>query len=113
MNAYVTLLERCGHRVVPQVRIYAVINLNDKEAGVKRLNGDELKAYAIEVGAKEAADWLNKQLKNTKWKEALHEQIGGCWMCETIGGGIAGPLLDNIELIQEATKAGWEKGEGL
>jgi len=107
MNPHVTLLERCGVEVMPHHS--GSFFVGDEYF----LTPDQLKAYALEVGAKEAADYLNEQLKNTKWKEALHEQIGGCWMCETIGGGIAGPLLNNLELIRIATKAGWGKGEGL
>ncbi len=72
--------------------------------------GDELKAYALEVGARECAGYLSG-----KTGVGIYKCREGCsfqWASFDSCGEIT-RAYSNLELIQEATKAGWEKGEGL
>jgi len=116
MNAYVTLLERCGHdyyEVEPGVWGQRCDGLMDNP---KIFFGDEFKTYALEVGAKEAADdfatWGDECYRDSYWLYIKSNPYRG-WGLQRPpeGKGMLG--LSNLELIRIATKAGWEKGEGV
>ncbi len=103
MNPYVTLLERCGFEVVRnEFQMYDIFH--EGRMPEYDLMASHLEKFALEVGAKEAAGWLNAN----GW-ETLSRPFEPRWACQMR----LDEYLSDLELIQEATKAGWEKGEGL
>lgn len=109
MKPYVTLLERCGVEVKEYP--FHLYGWEGDDGTYK--TPDELKAYALEVGAKDAAEWYDGILVGpgkTVWKHGTHAD-GKVYWSRRVWYRVK--LFNNLELIQEATKAGWEKGAGL
>lgn len=110
MKAYVTLLERCGF-IVKYYDGWHVWKPGEEDQPVSFGVDDDVKACALEVGAKEAAEWMEKHCA-WHFPSIIKPLDRGDYLIRRRGQKSAWPL-SNLELIQEATKAGWEKGEGL
>lgn len=82
------------------------------------LMASHLEKFALEVASKKAADWLNKQLKNSKYvdKSYKYDELNGCWEFRTDISNLSPTFVESfthLELIQEAVESGWKRTKGL
>lgn len=109
MTAYVTLLERCGFEVVRnEFQMYDIFH--EGRMPEYDLMASHLEKFALEVGAKEAAEWWNRN--PVSGNESFDYGLDCGWYVVSGWTGHA-TLITETDLIRKATKAGWEKGEGL
>jgi len=110
MNPYVTLLERCGY-IVKYYDGWHVWKPGEEDQPISFGVDDDVKTCALEVGAKEAADWMEQNVENLfVATTGNHEWVLDMNLDDEVDGAF---LVSNLDLIRIATKAGWEKGDGL
>jgi hypothetical protein len=90
------------------------------KCALERMVSEKLTKHygSVHAAAEKAAEYLNKQLKNSQYvdKSYKYDERNGCWEFRTDIANLSPTFVESfnhLELIAEAVGAGWEKGEGV